>query len=99
MTVLDDRRVDIDAVADRPFDRVAAAVEDRLERLDRDACGGLLCLRKRHDREILTEPDGSHTLLRDPAASDLAAERRTRRARLSFRRLAGSGRTALVASP
>ena len=35
--VLEDGRVDVDALADRALDRIAAAVEDRLDRLDLDA--------------------------------------------------------------
>ena len=42
VAVLEDCRVDGDVVADRPLDRIPAAVDDRLDRLDLDAGRWLL---------------------------------------------------------
>src|SRR6266852_1990966 len=48
VAVLEDRRVDADHVADRPLDRMAAAVEHRLDRLQLDPGRWLLGLREGH---------------------------------------------------
>src|SRR5206468_3651765 len=48
VAVLEDGRVDVDAVADGALDGVAAAVDDRLDRLDLDPGRWLRGLRKGH---------------------------------------------------
>ena len=101
MPVLEDGRVNVDLVADRALDGIAAAVDDRLDRLDLDPRRWLLGVRKGHLREILSGAGpkrmDARTLIRNPPSSDLAAERGAGRARIPLRRLARSRRAALVA--
>src|SRR5947208_2583908 len=91
---------DLDRVANRSLDRVAAAVDLRRHLLDLDPRWGRL--RDRHPRSLTDEEGskrGAPSLGRRPPASDLAPVREAGPRCIPFRRLARGGRPVVVAGP